>query len=496
MSPLAALAFLLSGRIAVVASSGVAEGQAVLRYADRDSDRVAEVLRELGDFPPASVRLVRQASPASLRAELERADLLAGDDPDSEIVVYYSGHADQNGLLLGAEHFSYAELRARLAASKARVRVAVLDACQAGGAVIPKGGRPGSGFRVDAVEVGGVRGAAILAASTAGELAQESSEIGGSYFTHHLISALRGAGDRDGDGTVTLNEAYHYTYDRTVAATLPSVWGPQHPSYEWRLSGTGDLVLTRPARGRQILRLPPATAGIYVLLDRNDQVVAEVNARAGQVTALSLPAGRYRLALREKGRMFAGEVSLPAGATVAVARAELREVAPELATTKGWRPAPQNDLYLDLALAGRGLGQMGTTPELGLGWLVRWRGWRLGPRFSYGATTSDDARFSYRLDRWTVGAELLRPIALHAIELHLGGAVAGTLIEEQVRAPAREQHRAASVSLLPSFALQVPVWRAVGVRLAWQGGVELLRLEGRLTPRAQLRSSLGVAFSF
>jgi hypothetical protein len=39
-------------------------------------------------------------------------------------------------------------------------------------------------FRVD--------GAAILAASGAEELAQESSDVEGSYFTHHLISGLRG----------------------------------------------------------------------------------------------------------------------------------------------------------------------------------------------------------------------------------------------------------------------------------------------------------------
>src|SRR4029079_16699288 len=122
---------------------------------------------------------------------------------------YYSGHADGEGLLLGSERFTYRELRDRLAQSRAQVRVAVLDACNTGSATRPKGGKPGTGptFAVAPVRV---NGADILAAAGDEELAQESSEIEGSFFTHHLISGLRGGGDLDGNGQVTLAEAYAY----------------------------------------------------------------------------------------------------------------------------------------------------------------------------------------------------------------------------------------------------------------------------------------------
>ena len=50
---------------------------------------------------------------------------------------------------------------------------------------------------------------------------------------------------------VTLFEAYAYAYTRTIAATVSTLWGTQHPSYDYRLSGTGDLILTTLTREHQ-----------------------------------------------------------------------------------------------------------------------------------------------------------------------------------------------------------------------------------------------------
>ena len=58
-----------------------------------------------------------------------------------------------------------------------------------------------------------------MASSSATELSQESDQLASSYFTHHLLLALRGAGDANQDGKVSLDEAYRYTYNRTLAGT-------------------------------------------------------------------------------------------------------------------------------------------------------------------------------------------------------------------------------------------------------------------------------------
>ena len=50
--------------------------------------------------------------------------------------------------------------------------------------------------------------------------------LGGSLFTHHLLSAMRGASDSDGDGQVTLFEAYSYAYERTLGGVGPGALKP------------------------------------------------------------------------------------------------------------------------------------------------------------------------------------------------------------------------------------------------------------------------------
>jgi hypothetical protein len=355
VSQLAALVF--AGRVAIVASAGVADGQASLRYAERDADRVASVLRELGGFD--RIYQLREPGAQALREALAAVEREAAGDPNLEVVFYYSGHADDQGMLLDHERFAFAELRTRLEQSRALVRVAFLDACYAGGIVRPKGGHPAPSYTLDNVEPPHVRGAAIIAAGTASELAQESSEIEGSYFTHHMLSGLRGAGDRDGNGLVTLAEAYQYAYSHTLAATLPSVWGPQHPSYEYRLSGTGDLVMTRVGRDRRALSFPPTLAGrarAYVVSNTADEVLAEVAGRPDARVRIVLPAGRYRVIARDDSQSARAEVSVGAapGPDVLVEAGTFQPIATELALAKGGRPGIRQELALDVTLTGLG----------------------------------------------------------------------------------------------------------------------------------------------
>ena len=136
----------------------------------------------------------------------------------TEIVVYYSGHADEKGLLLGDDRYSYRTLRDRLDQIPADVRIAVLDACSSGAFTRAKGGRARPPFLVD--ESSDMRGHAFLTSSAETEAAQESDRIRASYFTHFLVSGFRGAADTSGDGKVTLNEAYQFAFNETLGRTV------------------------------------------------------------------------------------------------------------------------------------------------------------------------------------------------------------------------------------------------------------------------------------
>ena len=89
-----------------------------------------------------------------------------------------------------------------------------------------------------------MRGHAFLTSSSEDEAAQESDRIGASFFTHYLVSGLRGAADVTGEGKVSLNEAYQFAFHETLGRTSETQVGAQHPAYDIELSGTGDVVMT------------------------------------------------------------------------------------------------------------------------------------------------------------------------------------------------------------------------------------------------------------
>jgi hypothetical protein len=479
---------LVAGRVAIVVSASAAEGQTSLRYAGRDAERVSAVLHELGGFDHVSQ--LRDPSPSAVRDALDEVEVQAARDPNLEVVFYYSGHADAQGLLLGAARLPFEELRSRLEHSRASVRVALLDACYSGTIVQPKGGKPVPGYTLDTVEPARVRGAAIIAAGTAGELAQESGDIEGSYFTHHVLSALRGAGDRDGNGAVTLAEAYQYAYAHTLAATLPSVWGPQHPSYDYRLSGTGDLVITRPGRDRQALSFPPGQNRTYVVSTTAREVMAEVSAQPSARVRLVLPSGRYRVVARDATRAWLAEVTLRSVDTT-VEESAFREVAPEVAFAKGGGAvAPRHELAIDLALSGLGPGAIGGAPEVGAGYFYRWSSFAIGPHVSYGAKEGDVYGLPYSLRRWTFTLLGLRRVPFGISEFHLGGGLGLAAISEREGTSPTDSGYAPVVSAVVGADLPLARWLAV--RFLWNGGAEFLRVNGRVSVTPELRASLGV----
>src|SRR5439155_1903876 len=104
---------------------------------------------------------------------------------------------------------------------------------KSGGLTRVKGMHAGPAIELDLANDLATRGEALLTSSTSDELARESDNLKGSFFTHHLVSGLRGAADQSKDGRVTLAEAYQYAYGKTVAQAA----GGQHPTFKYDLAG-------------------------------------------------------------------------------------------------------------------------------------------------------------------------------------------------------------------------------------------------------------------
>ncbi|HMI90072.1 MAG TPA: hypothetical protein VK509_01860, partial [Polyangiales bacterium] len=205
---------------------------------------------------------------------------------------------------------------------------------------------PAAEFSYNSVARLQTKGVAVMASSSATELSQESRALRGSYFTHHLMVGLRGAGDVDGDGTVSLSEAYRYAYDRTLSSTMRTAVGRQHVTLETALEGHGDVAITYPAQARAQLELP-AELGADVLVEHEVAVVAELHKARGAALRLALPAGAYTVVLRDGDELSSCAASLRDGAVTRVQPSACSALDAEAAAAKGYfvpdagEPEPQ-----------------------------------------------------------------------------------------------------------------------------------------------------------
>lgn len=340
----------------VVGSNAGGTGQTALRYAEADAERVAATLTELGGYAADAVDVVVHPTPDVLREHLTRlaarvaADRAAGRQ--ARVLFYYSGHARSTAIDLGADELALGELRQRLFGMPATLTVVVLDACQSGAFSRIKGAQPAADFSFNSRQHLDASGIAVLASSTASELSQESEQLRSSYFTHHLLVGLRGAGDADRDGQVSLDEAYRYAYHQTLLATAATAVGGQHVSLEVDLKGHGSVPLSFPRAATAAIELPVRLEGQTVVEDRRARaVVAETYKARGAAVRIAVAPGEYRVLVRGDGALASCDVETAGGVAVVALDRCTRE--PLAAATGKGELAPARRLRIELTgLAG------------------------------------------------------------------------------------------------------------------------------------------------
>jgi hypothetical protein len=291
--------------------------EATLRWAQADATKVRDVLTDLGGFPSQETALLLAQDAAEVRGALlemnERIRRRRTDEP-TLLFVYYSGHADAETLHLGESDLRLEELEQIIIGSSADFRVLVVDACRSGSLSRVKGAKRGvDDGPLHIARSAPAEGTAILTSSAAGEDAQESDWLSGSFFTHHLVSALVGGGDNDDDDAVSLQEAYRYTYDRTVADSSRTSSGIQHPTFRYDFKGKDDLVISdlsgTGARGS--LTLPEGMDILVFSSGRDGPVMAELQATDVGRT-LHLRPGRYFVRARSLDAILEGDIHVDA----------------------------------------------------------------------------------------------------------------------------------------------------------------------------------------
>lgn len=351
-----------------------------LEFARRDALRVAQTFTELGFVAQSDLLLVLDGTAADVRAALDDAERRASSSDTGMLIVYYSGHADGDALHLGGTKFEWGELRERMKTSSAALRLAIIDACQAGSLIAAKGLVPvrGSTLTVEPSH----RGTAFFMATESSELAQEAPALGGSFFTHYLVSGLRGAADANADGVITLAEAQSYATSETTRATATWARAAQHPNYDFEFTGHGDVVLTSLREASAVLVLDPGLEGHVAITETGSTLaVIELDKRAGGPLPLALPNGRYVVHIRGDNAVWLAEVILPWGGTRRLAADELSMRSYQTVSQKGGVVEVYgNRVELGVALQSSIVRGMGVLPVLRLSYGRRWGSFELGAR--------------------------------------------------------------------------------------------------------------------
>ena len=283
-----------------------------LLYAVTDAQAVGGVLSELGGIPRSNQTLLVEPNATVLHDAIENlANTVAQAEAvgmRTEVVFYYSGHSDEEGLLLGETRYGYPELKRHLETIPSDVKIVILDSCASGAMVRTKGGVARPAFLED--RNNDVEGTAYVMSSAADEASQESDVVGASYFTHFLVSGMRGAADRSLDGRVTLHEAWDFAARETLERTERTSIGAQHPFFHRDLGGHGDFVFTDLTQTTSSLVFDEQLAGRLFVRDAQGALVAELAKPRNESVELALGPGTYAVVLQQGDRRFEAEFEI------------------------------------------------------------------------------------------------------------------------------------------------------------------------------------------
>lgn len=323
-------------------------GRSTLLYASSDAEKFSQVLYEMGGLEGGDSILLIDPNPAAVKSSFiriqNRIKIAKRDSLRVEFLFYYSGHSDEKGLLLGTSGLPFMELKKEINAVGADVNIAVLDSCYSGTFTRLKGGTRKPPFMLDqSVET---KGHAFLTSSSADEAAQESDALGASFFTHYFISGLRGAADSNRDGKITLHEAHAYAASETLIRTSNSQAGPQHPSYDINLSGSGDLVLTDLRSTSAQILLDQNMEGRLFIRDHSNRLVTELRKDKGLSISIALPPGDYQVTLDYGQELFQTSITLANNSRMALGMQDFTSAFRDLTRVRGDSQADKDDYYM------------------------------------------------------------------------------------------------------------------------------------------------------
>ena len=239
-----------------------------LNWADKDGERVARLLLQLG-FPPANIRLLRNLEATKQRIEETLYTDFRAMGQDDRLFIFFSGHGatlevkrgevegfllpadarlDGNSQVLPHTAISMNEPKAIGSRMNAKHVLFALDACFSGFALSKDLKSAALPAALSAV----IKEPAVQVI-TAGRRGEKAVERGGSgIFTNWLLEGLSGKADPVKKGFITAADLFVYVQPLVSADSKRSMT----PQSGW-LDGEGQFVFFPPRQREEIVVVPP-----------------------------------------------------------------------------------------------------------------------------------------------------------------------------------------------------------------------------------------------
>ena len=206
-----------------------------VRYAKRDAETIASYLEAVGGIARSRMKILtdESATLSDFSAYIEEW-LPRRVSADTTVFVYYAGHGTPNPATGKAfmvpydGHPDFANklypldrLYETLDKLPTKEIVVMLDSCFSGAtgrSVLPSGARPLTLTVENPTLASGKL--AVLAAASGTQISSDYDKEQHGLFTYFVLKGLRGDADKDGNGSVDVNELYEYIRKRvTVVAS-------------------------------------------------------------------------------------------------------------------------------------------------------------------------------------------------------------------------------------------------------------------------------------
>jgi len=254
-----------------------------LKISDKDARDFADFLRTQKDlFRQRKVTLLTNEQATKIEVEKQLFYGLRQAGKNDTVILFFSGHgavdpyqagdfffltydSDPDYLAPTAVHMSGLNFLKRIDCPRVLL---IADACNAGGFSARGAKLAVTPFKTFIEQFTSSSGKVILTSSRPDEYSLEKPGMNNSVFTHYLLEGLRGLADADGDGLVSISEAYRYVYEKTKLES----GGVQHPQFEGTVEGTFAIAHSGKAGQVPVVKArpegPPEHAGVATAIDR------------------------------------------------------------------------------------------------------------------------------------------------------------------------------------------------------------------------------------